>query len=234
MFRHASPMPENVFGNGRKTRAQVNHMVGNCWCGAPHRHNRVSNEVQPLTQRHIMKTNGRHSSRTLTRGRRHNNHTRTWRKIRIDSSQNWCRTWTTVRCADPADTYDTTQILRVVSIGQFHVPLSPRRSGAKHIRTFQKKGNMQHDHKNTKLASTLENTSNKPQSATSACDANSKNHGTKTNCLGQYGASYVLGHNVTHRALWTHDGQMSAHNGPRITTRTEFTTCATRKRPTRE
>ena len=129
MFRHASPLPperENMFDNGRKTRAHVNHMVGNCLCAAPHKHNLVSNDLHPLTQRHIMKTNDRQSSRTPAHGRRHNNHTRTWRKIRIDNSQNWCRTWNTVRCADTADTYDTTHILHFVSIDQFHVPLSPR------------------------------------------------------------------------------------------------------------
>ena len=133
MIRHASPLAparETVFDNGRKTRAHVNHMVGNCLCAAPHKHNRVSNDLHPLTQRHIMKTNDRQSSRTLTHGPRNHDHIRTCRKIRIDNSLNWCRPWSTVRCADTADAYDTTHILRFVSIGQFHVPLSPRRSGA--------------------------------------------------------------------------------------------------------
>ena len=70
-----------------ETGAHVNHMVCKCWCKAPHKHNRVSNELHPLTQRHIMKTNDRQSSQTLTRGRRHNNHKRTCCKIRTDSSQ---------------------------------------------------------------------------------------------------------------------------------------------------
>ena len=102
-----------------ETQAQVNHMVGECWCKAPHKHNRVSHELHPLIQRHIMKTNDRQSSRTLTHGPRNNSHNRTCR-----------RTWITLRHADTADTYDTTHILRLVSIGQFHVPLSPQRSGA--------------------------------------------------------------------------------------------------------
>ena len=102
-----------------ETQAQVNHMVGKCWCKTPHKHNRVSYELHPLIQRHIMKTNDRQSSRTLTHGPRNNNHNRTCR-----------RTWITLRCADTANTYDTTHILRFVSIGLFHVPLSPRRSGA--------------------------------------------------------------------------------------------------------
>ena len=140
-----------------------------------------------------------------------------------------------MRCADTADTYDTTHILRFVSIGQFHVPLPPRSSSCVTYPHCQQKGNMQHDRKNTKLANTLEHTTNKPQSATSApcpCDANSYNHGNKTNCLGQYCASYVLDNNLTHHAMWTHGGQMSAQNGPRLTTRIVNTTCTTRKRHT--
>ena len=68
-----------------ETGAHVNHMVGNCWCQAPHKHNRVSNDLHPLTQRHIMKTNDRQSSRTLTHGPRNDNHTRTCRKIGTDN-----------------------------------------------------------------------------------------------------------------------------------------------------
>ena len=133
MFRHASPLPperENVFDNGRKTRAHVNHMVGNCWCAAPHKHNRVSNDLHPLTQRHIMKTNDRQSSRTLTHGPRNHDHTRTCRKIRNDRSQIGVELG--LRCAARIPRTHTTphQILCVVSIGQFHVPLSPRKSGA--------------------------------------------------------------------------------------------------------
>ena len=58
------------------------------------------------------------------------------------------------------------------------------------------------------------------------CDANSYNHGDKTNCLSQYGASCVLEHNLTHRAMWAHGGQISAHNKPRTTTRIDITTCS--------
>ena len=92
MFRHASPLiPERegkrILTMAEKTRPHVNFLVDNCWCKAPHKHNRVSNVLHPLTQRHIMKTNDQQSGRTLTHGPRNNNHTRTCCKIRIDSSQ---------------------------------------------------------------------------------------------------------------------------------------------------
>ena len=70
-----------------ETQAQVNHMVGKCWCKTPHKHNRVSYELHPLIQRHIMKTNGRQSNRTLAHGPRNNNHNRTCRANTYDSSQ---------------------------------------------------------------------------------------------------------------------------------------------------
>ena len=184
-------------------------MVGKCWCKAPHKHNRVSPDLHPLLQRHIMKTNDRQSSRPLTHGPRNNNHNRTCR-----------RTWITLRCADTADTYDPTHVSSAKS-----VPLSPRRSGVVTYPHGPKKSNMQHDNKNTKHANTLENTRNKPQTATTA---------PKRTASVSTARFYVLEHILTHRAMWTHGGQMSAHNGPRITTRIYNTTCTTRKRPHRE
>ena len=220
-----------------ETQAQVNHMVGNCSFEPPHKRKRASNELYPLTERHIMKTNDRQSSRTLAHGPRNNDHTRTCRKTRIDSETNSVELGS--RCAALMPRTHTTPHTSCASCPSANSMFHSHRKGVlpQHIRTVQSKGNMQYDRKNTKIANTLEQTTNKPQSATTApcpCDANSYNHGTNTNCLSQYGASYVLGHNLTHRALWTHGGQMSAHNGPRITTRIYNTTCPTRKRPTRE
>ena len=85
-----------------------------------------------------------------------------------------------MRCADTADTYDTTHILRFVSTGQFHVPLSPRRSGAvtcPHCPKEQQHGTRQQKHKTCQHTRTC-NT----QAATTApcpCDENSCNHGIK-------------------------------------------------------
>ena len=191
-------------------------MVCKCWCKAPHRHNRVSNELHPLTQRHIMKTNDRQSSRTLAHGPRNNDHTRTCRKIRINNSQIGVELG--IRCAALILRTHTTPHTSCASCPSANSMFHSHREGVvpQHIRTVESKGNMQHDHKNTKLANTLEHTTNKPQSATTApCprDANSRNHGSTTNCLSQNGASYVLEHNLTHHATWTHGGQMSAHIG---------------------
>ena len=172
-----------------------------------------------------MKTNDRQTSRTLAHGPRNNDHTRTCRKTRIDSSQIGVELGS--RCAALMPRTHTTPHTSCASCPSAYSMFHSHREGVvpQHIRTVQKKSSMQHDNKNTKHANTLENTRSKPKNC---------HHRTKTNCLSQYGASYVLEHKVTHRAMWTHGGQMSAQNGPRITTRIEITTCPTRKRPTRE
>ena len=129
-----------------------------------------------------------------------------------------------MRCADTADTYDTTshparRVHRPIPCSTLTAKEWCRNISAR----SKRKATCNTTNKNTKLANTLEHTTNKPQSAATApcpCDANSENHDIKTNCLSQYGASYVLETQpVTHRAMWTHGGQMSAQNGPRSTTR---------------
>ena len=79
-FRHASPLPperENVIDRGRRNAGISQTCRGQLLV-------RTTTEAQAglkcQTQRHTMKKNDRQSSHPPTRGRRHNNHTRTWRQ----------------------------------------------------------------------------------------------------------------------------------------------------------
>ena len=130
--RHESLLPKGktFLTVAEETRAHVQLVVASCWCEPPHKRKRASHELASAHSEARQDTE-RPTIQPQTRART------TQRQSQPNVSQDtnrqfttWCRTWITVRFADTANTYDTTHILRLVSIGQLHVPLSPRRSGA--------------------------------------------------------------------------------------------------------